>query len=193
MQLKITGKNIDVGEALSEHVTERVEHAVGKLFNGEGSGHVTFEREGQGFRVDCLLHLNSGIHLQSTGSNDDPYKGFEQAADRIEKRLRRYKRRLKNHHSQHGAAEHELSPAYVIESLDEVDVSEDDGAPVIVAEYTAPLTTVAVGTAVMQLDLTDKNFLLFRNAAHGGLNVVYKRDDGNIGWIDPEMNGSDKN
>ncbi|MBZ0218587.1 MAG: ribosome-associated translation inhibitor RaiA [Fimbriimonadaceae bacterium] len=189
MQLKITGKNIDVGEALSEHVTDRVEHAVGKLFNGEGSGHVTFEREGQGFKVDCSIHLDSGIHLQSSGSNEDAYKGFDQAADRIEKRLRRYKRRLKNHHNQYGGAEHELSPAYVIETQDDADTQSDENPPIIVAEYSAPLMKVSVSTAVMQLDLTDRNFLLFRNASHGGLNIVYKRDDGNIGWLDPDMTG----
>ncbi len=193
MQLKITGKNIDVGEALSGHVTDRLEHAVDKLFGGDGSGHVTFEREGQGFSVDCSIHLNSGIHLQSKGSNTDVYKGFDQAADRIEKRLRRYKRRLRNHHSQHSGMEHENSPAYVIEPGDDEDTLHENDTPLIVAEYTAPLMKVSVSTAVMQMDLADKNFLLFRNASHGGLNVVYKRDDGNIGWIDPALTATEKN
>ena len=185
---------MDVGEALSEHVDERIEHTVGKLFNGEGSGHVTFEREGQGFRIDCSIHLKSGIHLQSSGTNLDPYRGFDQAADRLEKRLRRYKRRLKNHHNQQGSLAQEQSPAYVIETLEEENITSDGNeTPIIIAEYTAPMMTVPVSTAVMHMDLADKNFLMFRNAAHGGLNIVYRRDDGNIGWIDPSMSAPEKN
>jgi len=184
---------MDVGAALSEHITDRLEHTVGKLFDGDGSGHVTVEREKQGFRIDCSIHLDSGIHLQTGGANADAYRGFDQAADRLEKRLRRYKRRLKNHHAQHGGHQPELSPAYVIETGNEDENAPEEGdAPIIIAEYSAPLMKVSVSTAVMQMDLAEKNFLLFRNAANGGLNVVYKREDGNIGWIDPAMVATEK-
>lgn len=186
MQIKITGKNLDVGDALRTHVSEKLEQVLDKLFDRGASGHVMFRRDGSRFSSECSIHLDSGVHLQSSGESADPYQSFEQAAERLEKRLRRYKRRLKDHH----AARTEPAASFVLAEPDDDGDNLSDGvdgsdAPVIVAESTAPLPTLAVSEAVMRMDLSESTFILFRNAAHGGLNVVYRRDDGHIGWIDP--------
>ena len=185
MQIKITGKNIDVGDALRTHVVGRIEQVLDKLFDRGASGHVLFRRDGARFSSECAIHLDSGVHLQSSGESTDAYQCFDQAADRLEKRLRRYKRKLKSHHP----ARVESAPSFVLaapaDESEEGDEDKSGDAPVIVAESTEPLSTLAVSEAVMRMDLADASFFLFRNAAHGGLNIVYRRGDGNIGWIDP--------
>lgn len=190
MQLKVTGKNLDVGDALREHVHERIDQVLDKLFSGGASAHITFEREGIGFRADCAIHLDSGIHLQSHANATDPYQTFDQAADKLEKRLRRYTRRLKDRHAKREHAQQEQARYVTFSGEEGAEKSDDRGEayPAIVAETTTPLHTLSVAEAVMRLDLADARFVLFRNAAHGGLNVVYRRDDGNIGWVDPDRN-----
>lgn len=194
MQLKVTGKNIDVGDSLRAHVSTRLDAVLDKLFTGGGAAaHVTFEREGaSGFRCECSIHLDSGIHLQSRGTSNDPYLSFEQAAERLEKRLRRYKRWLKDRRVQ-ARAEQARDVTFAMGDIEAEAETEEPAAgtgadelnALVVAETTTPLSTWSVAEAVMQLDLSDAPFILFRNAAHGGLNVVYRRSDGNIGWIDP--------
>lgn len=193
MQLKITGKNLDIGDALRAHVNERVEQVLDKLFDRGASGHVLMRKDGVTFTTECTIHLDTGVHLQANGSHTDPYASFEQAAEHLEKRLRRYKRRLKEHR----AARTEDVAAYVLappadqsEDPEAADAGPDGDAPVIVAEATTPLPTLAVSEAVMRMDLAELPFVLFRNAGHGGLNVVYRRDDGNVGWIDPALDGA---
>lgn len=187
MSLQISGKNIDIGSALRGHVETRIGDAVEKYFDGGFTGHVTVEREGSGFKSDCMLHLDTGIDLQAHGQSQDVYKSFDIAADHIEKRLRRYKRRLKEHHAQkHAAAEEAAS--YVIAALDEEEEVAADYSPTIIAEETTNLSTMTVGSAVMAMDLANDPVFVFRNAAHGGVNVVYRRPDGHIGWVDPNLN-----
>ena len=184
MSLRISGKNLDIGDALRGQIEMRVGESVGKYFDGGFTGHVTIEREGSGFRTDCALHLDTGIGLQAVGRAVDPHASFDLAAERIEKRLRRYKRRLRDHH-QTRRGEPAVAASYVIADFaDEEEVSSDYN-PTIIAEETTNLDTLTVGGAVVALDLTDAPVIIFRHAVHGGINVVYRRSDGHIGWIDP--------
>jgi ribosomal subunit interface protein len=189
MTLRVSGKNMDIGDALRTYVLGRVNEGIGKYYDGGFGGHVTVEREGSGFRTECTLHLDTGVNLQSLGSGQDAYPSVDQAVDRIEKRLRRYKRKLKDYH---GAASRHMAPileaAYsVIEAPDPDDEMPADYHPVVIAETTKPLKQMSVDAAVMELDLTGSAFIAFRHAKHGGMNIVYRRADGNIGWIDPSL------
>jgi ribosomal subunit interface protein len=188
MQLNITGKQIDIGSALRAHVETRMAQSVAKYFDRTVDGLVTFARDGFEYRADCALHLASGLHLHAQGRSSDIYASFDVAAERMEKRLRRYKRRIRDHHN--GArAELPVSAAreHIIAREDD-DASEPDSlTPVVVSETTLELRTLTVGEAVMQLDLTETPALVFRNSAHGEINVVYRRADGHIGWVDPAL------
>lgn len=183
MTLRIAGKHMDVGESLRTRIEDRIGEAVEKYFGHGYSGLVTIEKQGAFFVADCMLHLDSGINLQASAREADPTTSFDRAAERIEKRLRRYKRKLKDHHA--NAAEH-ADAAYSVMSTpnDDEEVSEDF-APAVVAESSISIRTQTVAMAVMQLELMDEPVNVFRNAASGAFNVVYRRSDGNIGWVDP--------
>ena len=186
MGLRISGKSVDIGEAFRGHAEGRVEDALDKYFDGGFTGHVTVEREGSGFRTDCSIHLDTGIVLRAEGHGQDVHQSFDRAAEHIEKRLRRYKRRLKEH--RHGArAETIPATSYVIAAAAEDGEGTADADPVIIAEEPTDLKTMSVGGAVMVMDLTEAPVVIFRNAGHGGVNVVYRRSDGNIGWVDPAL------
>ncbi len=187
MAFQVTGKNVDVGEALQSYIVNRLGDDIAKYFGGEASGHVTLSREGKAFRTDCTIHLSSGISLQTRGQSKDAYASFDRAGDKLEKRLRRYMRRLKEHHHRQSApVASEDVQSYVLAPGEDDDAAETALNPVIVAETKAKIRELTVGEAVMQLDLSDDVFLFFRNVGHNGLNVVYRRSDGNFGWIDPE-------
>lgn len=187
MQLSITGKQIDIGNALRTYVQDKVVQSVGKYFDRPVDGAVTFSRDGHEYRADCMVHLASGLHLQAQGRSTDIYASFDTAIERMEKRLRRYKSRIRDHHN--GArASIASSPAREHIIAPESDDTAGEPAtlnPVIVSENVTQMRTLTVGEAVMQLDLTETPALVFRNSAHGEINVVYRRGDGNIGWIDP--------
>lgn len=187
MTLRVSGKNVDVGDALRTHIEDRIEEIVSKYFDGGYTGHVTIGREGSGFRSECLLHLDTGIDLQVSADNADPRQCFDAAAERIDKRLRRYKRKLKDHHN-HGTNGREALDAasYVLAAVEDEEEVPADFTPIIVAETAAKVKTMTVGMAVMQLDLAEAPLVVFRNAGSGSVNVVYRRADGNFGWIDPE-------
>jgi ribosomal subunit interface protein len=184
MTLRISGKNLDVGDAFRAQVEGRVAEALRKYFDGGYTGHVTLAREGSGFKTECAIHLDTGIVLQAEGRAQEAHQSFDHAAERIEKRLRRYKRKLKEHHlsrrEEPGAAQ-----SYVLAAGDEETEVAADFAPTIIAEETTALETLSVGGAVMAMDLSEAAVVVFRNASHGGINVVYRRRDGHIGWIDP--------
>lgn len=187
MALRVSGKNMNIGDALRQHVTERLEAATGKYFNGGVTGHVTIAPEGSGFRSDCTLHLASGTTLQADGRAQEPYASFDQAADRMEKRLRRYKERLKSHHPHPPApASEERVANYVLEPLDEdAEVpAVDQYNPTVIAEATMHLARMTVSAAVIEFDLTGASAFTFRHDVSGRVNVLYRRNDGNIGWID---------
>jgi ribosomal subunit interface protein len=196
MSFRVSGKNIDVGEALRERISARVAEAMGKFFDGGYSGHATIGREGFGFRTECALHLDSGITLHADGQAADPYDSADQAAIRMEKRLRRYHNRLKTHHARHNnykSVEPTISaPSYVI-AAPEHESAEEVAAynPVIIAEATTALKQLSVSDAVMELDMTGAPVVVFRHAGHGRINLVYRRADGHIGWIDPPALSTD--
>lgn len=187
MTLRVSGKNVDIGESLRSHAEQRVGEALDKYFTGAFKGHATVEKEGIGFRTECALHLGTGITVQAVGAAQDPYLSVDQAIDRIEKQLRRYKRRLRDHNNAEARTDVSEGTYRVLEALDEDVEVPVDYHPVVIAESTKPLKTLSVGDAVQELDLTGASFVLFRNAADGGFNVVYRRDDGNIGWVDPTL------
>jgi len=185
MSLRISGKNIDIGEALRTHVTERLTSATAKYFDGGGvSGHVTIAPEGSGYRTDCNLHLTSGIVLQADGRAQEPYAAFDQAADRIEKRLRRYKSRLKSHHDHHESVKAESVPSYVLQAPDPEAEAPAEFNAAVIAESTTQLRRLTVSAAVLHLDLTGAPVVVFRHAGTGRVNIVYRRGDDHIGWID---------
>ena len=190
MQITVSGKQIDIGDALRTHVEENLSAAVGKYFDRPVDAHVVFSRNGHSYRCDASVHLPTGLTAQARGESGDVYAAFEQATSRIEKQIRRYKRRLRDHHQRRRAPVNMVeAPAYVIQSLDEeVEETEAEGSgePLIIAEMTTPIKSLTVGEAVMQMELAHAPFLVFRNEANGRINVVYQRDDGNIGWIDPD-------
>ncbi len=181
---------MDLGDALRERIETGLEAAVTKYFDREFDGHVTVSPNGHETEIDCNVHLPSGIILQSTGKADDPYAALDDALAKMEKRVRRYKRRLKDHHK-NGRDPFPSEPAssFVLKSApedEEPEVPGEDGeAPVIVAESASQIRTMTVSEAVLQLELADAPALMFRNAKHKGLNMVYRRADGNIGWVDP--------
>src|SRR5262245_16197533 len=186
MPFRISGKNLDIGEALRERVNARIAEALGKYFDGGYSGHVTVEKEGFGFRTECAIHLDSGMTLHSEANAPDAYASADQAALRLEKRLRRYKRRLKDRHAARpngGAAVD--APSYVIEAPQDDDAEITEFNPVIVAESTTALKQLSVSEAVLELDLTGAPVVVFRHASHGRVNLVDRRPDGNVGWVDP--------
>jgi ribosomal subunit interface protein len=185
MALRVSGKNISIGEALRSHVRTRIDTAISKFSAGPISGHVTIEPEGSGFRADCTLHLVSGMTLQVEAEAHEPYASFNRAADRIEERLRRYKRRIRN---KHGVQE--IPPGIEVQagSRDELDGHEranrGEPSPAVIAEPRACLKEMTVSSAVLELDLTNVPVVVFRHAGDGRPNIVYRRADGNIGWID---------
>ncbi|MEJ1157266.1 ribosome hibernation-promoting factor, HPF/YfiA family [Prosthecomicrobium sp. N25] len=190
MSLRVSGKNVDIGEALRTHVVTRVSETLDKYFNGAWNGHVTVEKDGGGFRTECALHLGTGITIQAEGKSQDPYPSVDQATDRVEKQLRRYKRKLRDYHNGNARAETVESAYRVVEAPGEEEEVPADFNPVVIAEATKTLKTMTVGSAVMDLDLSQAPFVVFLNAGSGNLNVVYRRRDGNIGWIDPTLPGS---
>lgn len=195
MPLRVSGKNVDVGDALRERVTVRVSEALAKYFDAGYSGHITIGRDGSGFCTECALHLDTGFTLQAEATAADAYASADQAVLRIETRLRRYKRRLKDRQGsrRRNAAESVVdAPSYVIEAPSGDDEEPAEFNPVIIAETTTALRRLSVSDAVVELDLSGLPVLVFRHAGHGRVNVVYRRSDGHIGWIDlPSAASSD--
>ncbi|WIJ25280.1 HPF/RaiA family ribosome-associated protein [Devosia sp. RR2S18] len=193
MSLRVSGKNMDVGDALRGTAEEHFEDVVGKYFDGGYDGHLTLQPDGSGFRADCVVHLDTGVVLQASAAGGDPTSAYQIMSQHIEKRLRRYNRRLKQHRRGNGntAGGDGLSAQYtVFGAFDDVDEVAEDYAPPVVAESTQNLRQMSVEEAVMELDFTGNPVVMFRHAGHGGLNVVYRRADGNIGWIDPALSAN---
>jgi ribosomal subunit interface protein len=185
MHIQVSGKHMDVGEALTTYVNEQLQATVGKYFDRPVEATVTFSKDGHEFISDALVHLATGMVAKASGRADDVYAGFDAALLKMEKQLRRYKRRLKDHHKDRiDPIETIGAPTFVIEPPKE-DAEPESLQPLIVAEMETPVQTLSVGEAVMQMELMGASMLVFRNVQHGGVNVVHTRDDGNIGWIDP--------
>ena len=185
MQIQVSGKHMDVGQALTTHVNDHLTDTVGKYFDRPVEAHVTFSKDGHEFVCDSMVHLATGMIAKASGRSDEVYAAFDSALHRLEKQLRRYKRRLKDHHKDRiDPIESIGAPTFVIETPKE-DEEPEDLQPLIVAEMETAVQTLSVGEAVMQMELMGANMLVFRNVQHGGVNVVHAREDGNVGWIDP--------
>lgn len=198
MHITVSGKHIDVGDALRVHVEERLTDAVAKYFDRPVDATVVFSRDGHEFTCDATVHLSTGLVAKAHAGHGDIYAACEQAVTRIEKQLRRYKRRLKDHHQKREQPIEAFAAAsYVLASQpddaeDDADIAPDTGAengdqPVIIAEMKTDIKTLTVGEAVMQLELAHAPFLMFKNDTNGRLNIVFQREDGNVGWIDPAL------
>ena len=196
MTLRISGKSISVGDALRSRVSERTDEVLRKYFDGNYSGHITLSKDGFGFRTDCVVHLDSGMVLEADALAADAYASADQAALRLEKRLRRYKHRLKDHQvtratgrpADDGPPDRTAisAPSYVI-AAPEHDSEEEvtQWSPVVIAESTTALKRLSVSEAVMELDMTGAPVVVFRHGDDGRVNLVYRRPDGNVGWVDP--------
>ncbi len=188
MQLSVKGKQLNVGDALRTHVSESLSRILGKYFGDAIEVGVTLSREGHLYRAVVAAHVGRGIQLQAQGEADEPYPAFDTAADRLAKRLRRYKRRLRDHHKGTGPASESLpAQQYILAGDAEGQAAEDEinGRPAVVAEMATEIPSLTVREAVMRMALAELPALMFRNSSHSGLNMIYRRPDGNIGWIDP--------
>jgi ribosomal subunit interface protein len=194
MQLTVTGKQIEVGDALRRYVEASLTSILAKYFGTAIEAHIVLAREAHLTRAEISVHIGRGIEVNAHAAAQEIYAAFDAASDRVAKRLRRYKRRLRDYHvkarERAGAGERAID--YVLAPLvEEADDEEPDGAfgsaPAVIAEMSMELPHLTVGEAVMRMDLADAAVLLFRNRSHGELNLVYRRADGNIGWIDPEL------
>ncbi|MEM9495499.1 MAG: ribosome-associated translation inhibitor RaiA [Pseudomonadota bacterium] len=188
MDIQVSGKNMDLGEALQTHVKTKLSDSVQKYFDRGAEATVTFTKGKNQVECEMTAHLASGVFLAAHGEAGDAYGAFEESLEKLEKRIRRYKRKLKNHHANgHEPLPAEAASYYLLEAPS--DGAEDDSAedlnPVVIAESQTKLREMTVGSAVMQLDIAEQPAFVFKNAAHGRINIVYRRRDGNIGWIDP--------
>ena len=187
MRYQISGKQIDIGEALQTHVKAELGEVVEKYAQRPTDAVIVFSRVAHEHVCESVIHLSTGLTAQATGHATEIYAAFESCREKLDKQLRRYKRRLRNHHSQRTApVEFAGGSAYILAPTEE---PEDDDAgpsqPIVIAEMETKIPSITVGEAVLQLELAGDKMLVFRNEGHGGVNVVYRRDDGNIGWIDP--------
>ena len=198
MQLSVQGKQLDIGDALRSHIDDRLRRALGKYFGDALEVKVTLGREAHLYRATIFAHVGRRMHMEAHGEAGEPYPAFDLACDHLSKRLRRHKRRIRDHHKE-GLEEREVLNAqqYILSAGGEDDESGEirpEGGeasgdqPIVVAEMATQILSLTVSEAVMHMDLANLPALMFRNSAHGGLNMIYRRSDGNIGWIDPHGN-----
>ena len=191
MRYQISGKQIDIGESLQNHVKTELTEILSKYAGRPTEASVTFSKSGHEFVCETVVHLSTGLNASATGKGTEIYAAFDSSSEKMDKQLRRYKRRLKDHHRERSQPV-ELSDAgsYILESKDESEDSEQDSVnAMIVAELETKIPSLSVGEAVMQMEISSAPVLVFRNENHKGINVVYRREDGNIGWIDPRADG----
>ncbi|KZY02179.1 MULTISPECIES: ribosome hibernation-promoting factor, HPF/YfiA family [unclassified Sulfitobacter] len=187
MRYQISGKQIDIGEALQTHVKEELGEAVNKYAGRPTDAQIVFSKSGHEYVCETTVHLSTGLTASARAHATEIYGAFDACREKMEKQLRRYKRRLKDHHRER-AEPVELMGAssYILASENDSDTQEPDSLqPMIIAEMQTSIATLSVGEAVMQMELAGAPVLVFRKEGNSGLNVVYRRDDGNIGWIDP--------
>jgi ribosomal subunit interface protein len=187
MRYQITGKQIDIGEALQTHVRTELGGVFDKYAGRPTDANVVFSKSGHEFVCEAEVHLSTGLTAQAKGHATEIYAAFDGASEKMEKQLRRYKRRLKDHHKERSQPV-ELSDAgsYILAASTESEEQEPEGvSSMIVAEMETKIPSLSVGEAVMQMEIANAPVLVFRNEGHSGVNVVYRREDGNIGWIDP--------
>jgi ribosomal subunit interface protein len=199
MQLSVTGKQTEIGEALRRHIESSLGSILDKYFKTAIEAHVIVSKEAHLSRAEISIHIGRGIVVNARAAASDAYLAFDAAAERLAKQLRRYKRRLRDHHAKGrepaGASERAMD--YVLAPIEEEEAEGEEpetgnvnGAPAVIAEMSTELPSLTVGEAAMRMDLAEAPVLLFRNRSHGELNLVYRRTDGNIGWIDPKLDAA---
>ncbi len=187
MRYQISGKQIDIGEALQTHVKDELGTVVGKYAERPTDAMIIFSRSANEYVCEATIHLSTGLTASAKAHAHEIYAAFEKCSDKLEKQLRRYKRRLKDHHRERSQPV-ELSggSSYILAGSENTEESEPETLqPMIIAEMETKIPSLSVGEAVMQMELLGAPVLVFRNEGHSGVNVVYRRDDGNIGWVDP--------
>ncbi|HEX9490031.1 MAG TPA: ribosome-associated translation inhibitor RaiA [Stellaceae bacterium] len=191
MQVLVTGKQIDIGDSLRGHVAATTTAIVERYFDRAIEAHVVFCRERHLILSDISVHAGRGLLVQCHGESSDAYIAFDGAVERLDKQLRRYKRRLRNHHKPaKDASDAQAAIDYVLAPVADEEAKPpagDDDQPLVIAEMRTSIPQLSVSEAVMRLDLADLPALMFRNSAHGNLNLVYRRRDGNVGWVDPDL------
>lgn len=187
MKYQISGKQIDIGEALQSHVKDELGIVMEKYAQRPTDAQVVFSKNAHEFVCETVVHLSTGLTAQASARATEIYAAFDECAEKMDKQLRRYKRRLKDHHKDRPNPVEVLGGAsYILASEDVAEGDEPESLqPMIIAEMETSVPTISVGEAVMQMELADASVLVFRNEKSGGVNVVYRREDGNIGWIEP--------
>lgn len=190
MQITVSGKQVALSDALRTRVSEHLDIIAGKYFDHALEANVTFSRARSFFTCDINVHAGRGLTLRGEGEAADANTAFDDAAEHIGKRLRRYRRRVNEHHRDLAHRERpQAARQYILQPSDEVGETEDAPSTAvfatIVAETATTISQLTVSEAVMQLDLADQQVMMFHNSVTGELNVVYRRTDGHIGWIDP--------
>lgn len=187
MRYQVSGKHIDIGQALKSHVEEELGSIVGKYAERPTDAVVIFSKDAHEFVCEATVHLSTGLTAQAKANANEIYASLDRCVEKMETQLRRYKRRLKDHHREREQPVEFLgASSYILAASDDTDESEPDTLqPMIIAETKAELPTVSVGEAVMQMEISGAPVLVFRNEGNNGINVVYRRDDGNIGWVEP--------
>jgi len=187
MKIDVNGKQIDIGDALRSHVIDELTAAMDKYAERPTEATITFTRDRHEFKCECSTHLSTGMKAQASGRAGDIYAAFDMANERLAKQLRRYKRRLKNHHRARTApVENFGASSFVIESdAPDVEDASESLQPVIIAETQTSIPMLSVGEAVLQMEIGEEPILMFRNEKNNEIAVVYRREDGNVGWIEP--------
>jgi len=187
MRYQISGKQIDIGDALQTHVKDSLGAVVEKYAERPTDATIVFSRSGHEHVCEATIHLSTGLTASAKAADHEIYASFDQCAEKMEKQLRRYKRRLKDHHIKRSEpVEHFLGSSYILAGSEHGEEAEPESLqPIIIAEMETKIQSLSVGEAVMQMEITGAPALVFRNEGHDGLNVVYRREDGNVGWIDP--------
>ncbi len=188
MQITITARHLDIGEKLRNHVEQHLTSVLGRFAKRPTGAGVTFDRDGQHYSCEVMVHLSTGLTAQANSRSGNIYTSFDLASDKLGKQLRRYKRRLKNHHHERTSPvrySDALSSVLASAEIEREEEEPESLQPVIIAEMETRIPALSVGEAVMQMELAEGSLLVFRNLTHGGVNVVHRRDDGNVGWIDP--------
>lgn len=201
MEIVVTGKQVDTGESFRRRAHDVLTEVAGKYFFNPIDGAVTLSRDGAGFKVDVTVHVGRDITVHGHSTSDKAETALDRAVDRIEKRLRRFKRRLRDHHvrehhadadARYGDARYTVLAAADAEPSPEATEVDEEWRPMVVADMQTAIETLSVEEAVMRLELGGGTAIMFKNGSHGGLNTEYRRADGNIGWIDPEGRSADR-
>jgi ribosomal subunit interface protein len=188
MQVTVTGRHINISEAFRQSVEEGLQELVSRHQLNPVDALVTISKQGHTFYVDITSHIGRGVDMRAHGEGTDAYTSFAQALDTLASRLRKYKRRLVDHHKHHDQhTPQEVAPHYILNSTALDQEEEGELGPAIIAEMPKEIPQLSVGDAVMHMDLSAENAMIFRHQTSGRLNIVYRRADGNIGWVDPQV------